>query len=197
MPVHHVYVLMFKLFKQTLKQTKHNQQCADAVAVHVSHAPLLLMLVQVLTFYFVRIFISEEGGREFIPCLNAMCNFIPTQLMLRFPPRTGKEQCNICQCFHTNAGDVFSCKCSCDAATFKERCNAAYSNANRFDISPVNAVAENRCVRPMSAISISMCSSFCFEIFNFWDFDFTSFVPILCQRLTPCLWRIQALIFNA
>ena len=99
--------------------------------------------------------------------------------------------------FSCKCSQCFSCKCSCDAATFRKRCNAAYSNANRFDISPVNAVAENRCVRPMSAISISMCSSFCFEIFNFWDFDFTSFVPILCQRLTPCLFRIQALIFNA
>ena len=76
MPVHHVYVLMFKLFKQTLNQTKHNQQCADAVAVHVSHVLLLVMLVQVLTFYFVRIFFSEEGGREFIPCLNATATII-------------------------------------------------------------------------------------------------------------------------
>ena len=119
MPVHHVYVLMFKLFKQTLNQTKHNQQCADAVAVHVSHVLLLVMLVQVLTFYFARIFFSEEGGREFIPCLNAMCNFIPTQLMLRFPPKRGRTMQHMSM-FSYQCRRCLSCKCSCDAATFKE-----------------------------------------------------------------------------
>ena len=67
MPVHHVYVLMFELFKQTLNQTKHNQQCADAVAVHVSHVPLLVMLVQVLTFYFVRILSHRRVGGSSSP----------------------------------------------------------------------------------------------------------------------------------
>ena len=74
MPVHHVYVLMFELFKQTLNQTKHNQQCADAVAVHVS--PFVGYVGSGFDFLFRTHFISEEGGREFIPRLNAMCNFI-------------------------------------------------------------------------------------------------------------------------
>ena len=67
MPVHHVYVLMFESFKQTLNQTKHNQQCADAVAVHVSDVPLLVMVVWVLIFYCVRILSQRRVGGSSSP----------------------------------------------------------------------------------------------------------------------------------